>query len=160
MNINPSSTYRVRFKDCDPLGHLYNTRFLDYLLEAREDHIIENYQLDLHQYAKTRAMAWVIVHHEIAYLQEAVRNEMILIKSALIACTDKRIKNEYQMWDADQKNLKSLMWTQFLHVDLRVKKTCNHPEDIQDKLSSILMSIESQSFSDRILYLKKQVSLD
>ena len=101
----PSSLHKVRFKDCDPLGHLFNTRYIEYMLEAREDHIMDHYQMDLHEYVQTRGMAWVIIEHQILFLKEAVRNEWVTIKSLLIHYDEKLLINEYQMWDKEQNNL-------------------------------------------------------
>ncbi|MBK8737915.1 MAG: acyl-CoA thioesterase [Saprospiraceae bacterium] len=156
MNKKPSSSYKIRFKDCDPLGHLYNTRFLDYMLEAREDQIIDEYNIDLHDYATNKRMAWVIVHHEIAYLKEAVRNERVIINSSLLSYSEKSLKNEYTMWDINESVLKAIMWTSFLHVDLNIKKTCSHPQDISEKLALFVNPIDQTSLQERIQYLKAQ----
>ncbi|MEP7197301.1 MAG: acyl-CoA thioesterase [Saprospiraceae bacterium] len=146
---SPESRYRIRFKDCDPLGHLYNTRYLDYLLEAREDHILDHYNLNLENYASESGMAWVVVHHEIAYLAEAKRNEYIRIRSSMIYYDDKKIINEYQMWNDDFSRLKCLMHTSFLHVDIQLKKVAPHGENIQTLLSSILLENTSSNFRER-----------
>ena len=81
MNKIPETKTRIRFKDCDPLGHLYNTRFIEYMLEAREDQLLEHYHLNLMEYAEQQKMAWVIIKHEMVYLQEAKRNEYVWINS-------------------------------------------------------------------------------
>ncbi|MDQ3142376.1 MAG: acyl-CoA thioesterase [Bacteroidota bacterium] len=94
MNLsatNPKSKYRIRYKDCDPLGHLNNTRYLDYMLDAREDHLIDVYGFDLFDYAQQRSMAWVVTSHQISYRREARRNEEIIIQSALIHFDEKRL---------------------------------------------------------------------
>lgn len=38
-----SSTVKIRFADCDPIGHLNNVKYLEYMLNAREDHVEQNY---------------------------------------------------------------------------------------------------------------------
>ncbi|MBX7164489.1 MAG: acyl-CoA thioesterase [Saprospiraceae bacterium] len=158
INKQPQSRYRIRFKDCDPLGHLYNTRYLDYMLEAREDHAFHEYDLNLEEYTRTRGLAWVIVHHEISYLREAARNEFVQIKSSLIYFSDKMIMNEYQMWNDDMSELKSLMWTKFLHIDLKMKKSIAHPEDIKEQLGLLIHPVEEKSFSERLDVLRKSSS--
>ena len=47
MSMNPRASCElfVRFSDCDPLGHLYNVRYLDYLFDGRDQHVAENYPL-------------------------------------------------------------------------------------------------------------------
>lgn len=39
MSIETKSTAKIRFIDCDPIGHLNNSKYLDYMLNAREDHV-------------------------------------------------------------------------------------------------------------------------
>ena len=150
LPTHPESRHRIRFKDCDPLGHLYNTRYLDYLLEAREDHLIDHYNLDLEKYASQNGMAWVVVHHEISYLAEAKRNEYVRIKSSMILYDDKKIINEYQMWNDDFSQLKCLMWTTFLHIDLRIKKVASHPKEILEMMSNIHLIIPDSDFKSRL----------
>ncbi len=152
--LHPESRHRIRFKDCDPLGHLYNTRFLDYMLEAREDHIIEHYDLDLEKYATEQGLAWVVVNHEISYLKEAKRNEYVRIKSSMIQYTDKIIINEYQMWNDDCTQLKSLMWTTFLHIDLRLKKAIAHNDNVMLMLKDIHHLIGEKNLKERLLNLQ------
>lgn len=157
MLINqPESRTRIRFKDCDPLGHLYNTRYLDYMLEAREDHLLEHYNLDLEEYAMKTGHAWVVIHHEIAYLTEAKRNEMVRIKSSMIYYNEKKIINEYQMWDDQLQKLKCLMWTSFLHVDLRLKKTGAHGEEVLSMMKEIHHIIDEKDFKERISRFTKK----
>lgn len=150
------SRHRIRFKDCDPLGHLYNTRFLDYLLEAREDHILENLELDLEKYASTHGLAWVVVNHEISYLKEARRNEYVKIRSSLIHCDEKRIINEYQMWNDELTELKCLMWTSFVHIDLRQKKSAPHGEEMMQRLNAIHEKLDTDNFKQRCANIIRQ----
>ncbi|MBK6861320.1 MAG: acyl-CoA thioesterase [Saprospiraceae bacterium] len=158
MTTIPQSRHRIRFKDCDPLGHLYNTRFIEYMLEAREDQILEHYQLNLMDYAEQNKKSWVLVKHEIAYLQEAKRNEWVWIRSLIIRCSEKDILVEYQMWNDEQTKLKALLWSRFLHIDLVLKKTTAHPPEIQTMLEDNLVQIEKTGFDDRVKYLSQKES--
>ncbi|MGB0837938.1 MAG: acyl-CoA thioesterase, partial [Flavobacteriaceae bacterium] len=38
---------RIRFQDCDPFNHLNNGKYIDYFVNAREDHLLEFYNLNL-----------------------------------------------------------------------------------------------------------------
>ncbi len=154
MNKLPESRLRIRFKDCDPLGHLYNTRFIEYMLETREDHILDYYDLNLENYAALEGRAWVIVEHQICYLKEARRNEYVRIRSAMIHFGPTMILNEYQMWDDSLKILKSIMWTKFLHIDLQTKKTTPHDTTMMDRLETIVLRIDQNEFEERVTYFK------
>ena len=41
------SKMKVRFHDCDPFNHLNNSRYIDYIVTARGDQLLENYNLDI-----------------------------------------------------------------------------------------------------------------
>ncbi|MBK9272626.1 MAG: acyl-CoA thioesterase [Saprospiraceae bacterium] len=153
-NKTPESRLRVRFKDCDPLGHLYNTRFLEYMLESREDHIIDHYGLNLEEYARVHSRAWIVSAHQIVYLREAKRNEFIRIRSSLINLGKDFIVNEYQMWDDGITTLKSLMWTHFLHIDLSIKKLAPHNSEMTAKLENIRTIIDQNGFEERVKFLR------
>lgn len=149
MNKSPESKARIRFKDCDPLGHLYNTRFIEYMLEAREDQLIEHYGLNLMDYAEQRKMTWVLIKHEILYLKEAKRNETVIIKTQIIHTDDKSLIMEYQMWNEDRSHLKTILWSRFLHIDLLTKKTNPYPKDVQDMVEPLCIQVTKCSMDER-----------
>ncbi|MFZ1424166.1 MAG: acyl-CoA thioesterase [Saprospiraceae bacterium] len=153
MNKIPETKTRIRFKDCDPLGHLYNTRFIEYMLEAREDQLLEHYQLNLMEYAEQQKMAWVIIKHEMVYLQEAKRNEYVWINSSIIHFDTSDLVVEYQMWNEDKSRLKGLLWSRFKHIDLKLKKAIAHPTEIHQMLEDLLNPIQAKSMDDRIVFL-------
>ena len=122
------SFYTVRFSDCDPFGHLNNSRYFDYLLNAREDHLKENYQFDLAGVYK-QGLGWVINSHQLQYLRPALYNERICIKSALIDKGDSDLLVEMSMWDEAVQVCKAVLWTKFTHVSLRTGKKERHGEE-------------------------------
>ena len=77
LERTPTSIARIRFQDCDPFNHLNNGRYTDYFLNAREDHLLEHYGLDIYTIARTTGLAWVVSESHIAYLKPAVRTRRI-----------------------------------------------------------------------------------
>jgi YbgC/YbaW family acyl-CoA thioester hydrolase len=106
MEKTPASFYIIRFNDCDPLGHLNNSRYLDYFLNAREDHLRESYGVDLREWAQ-RGDAFVVHSHEIRYLRPALYNESVMIQSSLIGVGDSWLLVELLMYD-QERQLKAL----------------------------------------------------
>ena len=39
----PESKVAIRFQDCDPFAHLNNAKYIEYFINAREDHLIQAY---------------------------------------------------------------------------------------------------------------------
>ncbi len=144
---------RVRFKDCDPMGHLYNSRYIDYLLEAREQQLYEQYQFDLFDYLQNHQKAWVIIKHEILYLKEALVNEHINLDSDLLEFDSRKLTVEYKMWDSSCTRLKAIMWTQFFHIDLTIKKSVDHDSNLMLLLQQMHHPIEEKNLQERVLRL-------
>ena len=59
MNKILESKTKVRFQDCDPFNHLNNAKYIDYLINAREDQLIEKFDLDIYKIAFTEGVGWV-----------------------------------------------------------------------------------------------------
>ena len=123
----PQSFYTIRFNDCDPLGHLNNSKYIDYFLNAREDHLKEYYHIDLKEWMQ-RGIAFVVTQHEIRYLRPATYNESVAIRSGLIGWGDTWLQVEMLMFDKNHQ-LKAICWTKFTRIDpLTGKKTAHPPE--------------------------------
>lgn len=131
MNKTPHSTYKIRFSDCDLYGHLNNARYLDYMLNAREDHLLEAYGFDLVEKYKL-GMAWLVGSNEIIYTKPAAFNEIVSIRSTLISADDYCLHVEMQMFDKDQRQLKAIMRTKFIPVNPQTgKKDAHKPEFVE-----------------------------
>ncbi|MEI9809235.1 MAG: acyl-CoA thioesterase [Bacteroidota bacterium] len=128
------SFYTIRFGDCDPFRHLNNARYIDYLLNAREDHLKEHYQMYLADYYQ-KGLGWVVLQHEIIYLRPASFNETVCIRSGLLGSGPGHLHVEMLMLDATQKQLKALMHTKFVPVSLTTGKKQPHSPEFMEFIS-------------------------
>ena len=150
-----SSVYKIRFQDCDPFNHLNNASYINYFLNAREDHLIDNYNFDVFENLKTKGHAWVVVSNQICYLNPANVVENVLIESQLIAFTPKSVQVEMRMWNETKNKLKAMLWTNFIYFDIQTQKATNHPEAVTDLLGSILLPVAQNSFEERRNHLMR-----
>ncbi len=97
----PTSTTRIRFQDCDPFNHLNNGRYTHYFMNAREDHLLEHYDLDIYAITRTTGRTWVVSKSQIAYLRPAMLMEEVTIESQLINYGPKYVEAEMRMWDKE-----------------------------------------------------------
>jgi YbgC/YbaW family acyl-CoA thioester hydrolase len=130
------SFYTVRFNDCDPMGHLNNARYIDYMLNAREDHLKQAYQINLLEYHK-QGIAWVVRRHDIQYVRPAFYNEVVCIESRLIELSESHVLVEFLMYDEQQTTLKAIMWTNFTSVDVKTGRRKDHPASFMDFATGI-----------------------
>ena len=138
MEKTPVSFYTVRFNDCDPLGHLNNGRYIDYFLNAREDHLREHYGIDLREWA-SRGIGFVVSHHEIRYLRPVLYNDRVAIQSSLIGWGDSWLAVEMLMYDEERRQLKAILWTRFTRIDPRTGKRLVHPDDFMEWVNGALV---------------------
>ncbi|HTJ13257.1 MAG TPA: acyl-CoA thioesterase [Dinghuibacter sp.] len=152
MEKQPFSHYWVRFNDCDPFGHLNNARYLDYCLDAREDHLREHYGVDLKEWA-TRGIGFVVNRHEIRYLRPANYNERVCVQSMVIGLADTWLTVEMSLWDDAHRQLKALLWTNFTRIDARTGKKQAHDPEFLERFGPLVMTVEADQDA-RIAALK------
>ncbi len=144
------SKTKIRFQDCDPFNHLNNAAYFNYLINAREDQIIENYDLDIYKHGKETGKSWVVSTHQIAYLKPAVLMETVTIESQLINFTDKKLFVEIRMFNEDKTMLKAVMWSSFVYFNLLKLTSTKHSEDLLSLFEQVALPIEESSFEERI----------
>ena len=156
MNKYPESKTVIRFQDCDAFGHLNNVHFIDYFINAREDHLRDYYSFNLYEHARSSNHNWFIGKHEIAYLRPAGLGETVTIRTSLIDLSKRALTVEGIMLDETGKKLKAVQWTTFRYVDLDQGKSAIHPEELDNLLHSILLEdVENKDLDKRISQIKK-----
>ena len=144
------SETRIRFQDCDPFGHLNNAAFFNLLINAREDQLMEHYGWDLYAFSKTMGTGWVVGKHEIIYRKPALVHEMVRVRSQLIFNGPKNLLVELAMYDSKDSHLKAILWTTFVHVDLKTGRPVPHHEDLQPFLSAVTKPAGHERLHDRV----------
>ena len=148
-----SSTRKIRFQDCDPFNHLNNARYIDYFLNAREDQLIEHYNLDVYEEAKKHGLSWVVRSNQISYLNPAMNMEEVLIESQLITYFRKHLVVELVMWNKDKTHIKAFAWISFVHFNISSKKAENHTQRFIELFEKIVSPVEQSSFEERGRFL-------
>jgi thioesterase-3 len=157
MKKTPQSTVRVRFQDCDPFNHLNNSKYLDYFINAREDQLMEHYELDIFKLMKQTGKVWVVGSNQIMYLKPALTMEEVLIETALIAYSSKMLTVEMTMWDHSRAQLKAILWAKFMHVDLKTNRSTDHSEELEVLFRQIVVPVKTTVFEERCRELMQEL---
>lgn len=155
MKKTLETTTKIRFQDCDPHNHLNNSKYLDYFINAREDQVLENYDIDIFKMMKTELKGWVVISNQIVYLRPAITMETVILESQIIAFTDKSLKIEMKMYNADKTELKSLFWANYVHFDIKNQKSSNHSEHLMSIFNAVLVPVFDENFESRIKTIKQ-----
>lgn len=138
MEKKLQSSYVIRFGDCDLFGHLNNARYIDYFLNAREDHLKSYYDMDLKSFYQ-QGLSWFVASHEIMYLRPAQYNERVIIHSALFHASNDSLWVEMRMTDEKETHIKSVMWTRFVPVNIKTQRKEIHPPSFMDFAHQVMV---------------------
>lgn len=144
------SETRIRFQDCDPFGHLNNAAYFDVFINAREDQLMENYGWDLYKYSTQMQAGWVVAKHEILYRKPTMLNEKVKIRSQLIYSGEKNLRVEIAMYDEKDSHLKAMLWTTFVHVDLKTGRPKKHPAELQPFFEAAVKPASHEMLNERV----------
>ena len=154
------SSVLIRFADCDPLNHLNNARYVDYFMNAREDHLMHFYDMTIYDIAKKTGKTWVVTENRIAYIRPAWLMETVVIQSSLVRVAEKGLWVEMHMYNEDKTELKALLWSKLAHYDMKTKRAVPHDEDIMLDLKSVEVPLSPDiTFEERIEQLKDSVAV-
>jgi acyl-CoA thioester hydrolase len=145
-----SSPARIRFQDCDPFNHLNNSKYIDYFINAREDQVREEYDLDIFSLAAEKGISWVVSSHQIHYLKPATLMEKVIIETQLFGFTSKSLHVEMRMLDEGRTQLKAILWTQFIHISLKTQRPIDHSASLIELFENVLEPMTENSLSERI----------
>ncbi len=150
------SKIKIRFPDCDPFNHLNNSKYIDYIINAREDHLLQFYNWDIHKLTREKGISWVVAQNQIAYLVPANLMETVTIQTRLIQFDERSLLMEAFMWNEEKTILKAVLWCKFVHVDLKTKKSLIHSEELLNFFKQIENPVvDTPSFENRIKNLKQ-----
>lgn len=149
------SKVQARFPDCDPFNHLNNSKYIDYIINAREDHLMQVYGFDLHQMARTTGITWVVAQSNIAYLLPVNCMEIVIIETRLLYALPKLLCMEAVMWNEDKTKVKAVMWCYFAHYNLRSGKSQEHSAELMSFFDQIADPItDNPTFETRVKYFR------
>lgn len=154
MSIETSSTAKIRFIDCDPIGHLNNSKYLDYMLNAREDHVQEHYGFSYEDIVKETGCTWVTVQNEIAYLKEVRYNHLVEIGSKIIDISHKIAKVEILMKNPQTNTIHAVLWTTVIFFNLKTRKADIVPDDLYQNFGRFFVEIPEKEFNQRVTFFR------
>ena len=147
----------IRFSDCDPFNHLNNARFIDYFINAREDHLLANLNFSIYHFAAEYGLGWVVSKNQIAYLKPAFLAETVVIDSALLKLGATDLLVEMRMWNERKDKLKSVLWTNLVHINIKTQKPENHSQNLLDTFEPFVNAIDDNiSFDERVNELRSK----
>ena len=151
LTKTPESTMKVRFHDCDPFNHLNNSRYLDYIMSARTDQLLDYYGFDIYRIAREQRVGWVTAQTQISYLAPALLAEELVIQTQLISFSNKSLVFEAMMWDSGKRSLKAFLQATLVHFNLKTQQSEQHSGDLMEFFQQVVNPpVGGTSFEERV----------
>ena len=145
----------IRFPDCDPFNHLNNARYLDYFINAREDQLMKNLNFNIYSYAAEKGLRWVVSKNQIVYIKPAFLMETVVIDSTILNLRDKDLLVEMKMWNEKKDKLKSILWSNFTHVNLKTQEPEIHSRELMEIFKPLENNLPTPvNFDERVENLR------
>jgi acyl-CoA thioester hydrolase len=128
-----SHRVEVRFRDCDPLGHVNNAVYLTYLEQARLFHWRALWGFGIDPTARVPGV--ILARVEIDYRLPAKYGETLDVRIELAAIGKSSFTYDYEVVDAQERVVASARTVQVMY-DYAAAKPVPIPDDIRQKLQS------------------------
>jgi YbgC/YbaW family acyl-CoA thioester hydrolase len=158
LNLEPETTAWIDFQDCDPFGHLNNTKYLNYIMHARTQQLKSVYGFDIYDHTQKTGNGWVVATTQLAHLAPAKYNETVRIQTRLMHKDKFRIVPEAVMTSEDGERLHAVAWIEFVYVNISRGRPVKYENDLGDFLASICISDfewAPENFSSRVKEIQK-----
>lgn len=155
MEKELTSIEKVRFSDCDPIGHLNNVKYLEYMLNAREDHVEHGYGFTYEEYTRRTGCTWITIQNEIAYLKEVRYNAKVVITSKTIEVSDRISKVEILMKSEDGNTVHSVLWLTVIYFNMKTRQSAVQPPETNELFRRFLVNLEEKDFQSRVANLRR-----
>jgi acyl-CoA thioester hydrolase len=117
MPLQYERTFRVRYGECDALGHVNNTHYLRYMQEAAFDaSAAAGYGMDV--YAKMNRL-WVARQTEIEYLRPLHYGDSVVVRTWVADFRRVTSRREYELRLASSGEMVARAYTDWAFIDSR-----------------------------------------
>jgi len=157
QSIQTDLSYKVRFNDCDPMGHLNNGKYIDYFVNGMEDFLFKKFRINLAE-ELSRGIGWVVRDHRILYLNPVKHHQTVFIKVEFVQIKEKEFEVEMQMYSSNSNRIHALIRSTFSCFNIEKKCRIPHPEKVFFSISSTVNPdlLFYQTLSERFKSIRAQ----
>jgi thioesterase III len=100
----------------------------------------------------------VVSKNQIAYLKPAFLMETVIVDSTLLHLGDKEVFVEMKMWNEQKDKLKSVLWSNFVHINMKTQRRENHSKELMEMFRPFENPLSSpMSFDERVEQLRSMI---
>ena len=133
--------HRVRYRECDPMGVVYHSHYLDYFEAARTE-ALRSFGVTYRELEENGVMMPVI-DLNVRYRRPAHYDDMLEITSRYEEVPQTRIAIPYEVRRADEPTLLVEGQVTLCFMDAERRRPCSAPEWVQDAIAEAMSAAAS-----------------
>ena len=117
---------------------------------------MKHLNFNIYHFAAQNGLGWVVSKNQIVYLKPAFLMETVVIDSTVLRLGERDLQVEMKMWNERKDKLKSVLWSNFVHIDMKTQKTAIHSQELMDTFKPLENPLPSMvSFDERVEQLRQ-----
>lgn len=121
--------HRVRPDDIDMFGHVHNSRYFDYVLDARYQQMEQCYGMSMEKFME-RGFGWVVSKVQVEFKRALVIGDRYRVRTGIAEINSKGCRVDFQITASATGKLCSAGWFEYVMIDLKSGKSAQIPQDI------------------------------
>jgi acyl-CoA thioester hydrolase len=136
MSYTYEHHHRVRYRECDPMGVVYHTHYLDYFEEARTEAMRD---LGLaYRRLEDNGIIMPVVNVTINYKGPAHYDDLLVVEAHFEEMPTARVPIDYTVHRRDESDVLATGHTDLCFMDAERRRPIRVPESVQDVFAPVL----------------------
>jgi len=124
-------------------GHLHNTRYIDYVFDARDDHLRAYYDFDMWEVARRTRLGWYVAMNQARFYEPARIGTLLRAVTRVISYDQQRFSLEGRLYGENDR-LSALVWSAFRAVDVQSGQPAEHSEELMALFARVVLALPGE----------------
>ena len=134
MNSIFESEIAIRSDDIDLNNHVHNTKYIDYVLAARYDQMINEYKMSMKDFEEL-GYNWIVSITYIEYKRALNLDDKILVRTQMDSVNGAQCKVNFWIVKKENNKIAALGYLTYTMISLKSGRPVRVPEEIIKKYS-------------------------
>jgi len=128
------TTYRVRPDDIDMFQHVHNSKYFDYVMAARYDHMNQFYGMSMEDFM-TNGYGWVVRTAHVEYKRAMVMGQEFTVETGIESINSKGCRTSFEICMVKNGKIACDGWFDYILIDIQTGRAVKVTEEMIDKYS-------------------------
>lgn len=128
------TSYRVRPDDIDMFQHVHNSRYFDYVMAARYDHMELFYGMAMEEFMSS-GYGWVVRTAHIDYKRALVMGQEFSVETGIESINSKGCRVTFEIKMAKNNKIACDGWFDFILIDIKTGRSRHVTQEMIDHYS-------------------------